>query len=78
MDYKDALLYALHDKDFVSNYDRITGNHLGRVIQAMKENRLNHIIDVSTGRFKSEIQKFDDFVFETIWKIVSQDTNPKL
>jgi len=78
MTYKEVLLCLLQNDDFVTNYDRITGSHLGSVIQSMKEKGINHIIDVSTGKFKSEIQKFDDFVFETIWAVVSQDPNPKL
>lgn len=67
MDYKDALLEALNNKELVSNYDRLTGASLGECIKSIKQGGINYAIDLSTGRIKDEIQKFDNFFFEYVW-----------
>lgn len=67
MDYTDALIEALTNKEFISEYDRLCGTSLEQCIKAMGTGGLNYQIDLATGRTKDEIQKFDIFFHEFVW-----------
>lgn len=67
MDYKAAFADTLANQEFVANYDRLTNSSLGQCLNALRAGGLNHQVDVATGRFKQEIQKFDAFFFDVVW-----------
>lgn len=64
MDFFCALAEAASIPDFVSNYDRLTGNSFGRVLSAKG---LNQMIDQSTGFSSEETEKFAAFFYEFVW-----------
>jgi hypothetical protein len=68
MDYKDAFIEALTNKELVSNYDRLSGSSLGECLKAMSQGGINYQIDLATGRIKEEIIKFDVFFNEYVWQ----------
>lgn len=74
MDYVNALMEALTNKELVSNYDRLTSSSLGECLKAMRQGGINYQIDLSTGRTKEEIQKFDIFFFEYVWSRLPQES----
>lgn len=73
MDYTDALIEALTNKELISEYDRLWGTSLGECIKAMGTGGLNYQIDLATGRTKDEIQKFDMFFYEFVWSRLPKD-----
>ena len=73
MDYKQAFIEALTNKELVSNYDRLFESNLTTCLKAMSKGGINYQIDLATGRTKDEIQKFNDFFFEYIWARLPQE-----
>jgi hypothetical protein len=72
MEYQNAFLESLTNKELVSSYDKLTGSSLGECLKSMKQGGINYQIDLSTGRIKDEIQKFDKFFFEYVWSRLPQ------
>lgn len=63
MDYKDAFLEALSNKELVAQYDRLNKKHLGECLHSMVTGGINYEIDLASGRLKDEILQFDKFFF---------------
>ena len=76
MTYKDAFIEALTNKELIQHYDRLFNAHLSTVIKGFRTGGLTHEIDVASGFAKAEIEKFDAFFFEYVWKrIPKEQTN---
>ena len=73
MNYREALIEALLNKELVQNYDRLSKSHLGSVLKGINQGGLNHMIDVSTGALKSELLKFDAFFYEFVWNQLPEE-----
>lgn len=64
MDFLSALAEAAAIPEFVANYDRLSGNHFGRVLAA---NGFDRMIDHATGHATEETAKFAAFFYECVW-----------
>lgn len=64
MNFPEALAEAAAIPEFVSNYDRLTGNSFGRVLNARGINRM---VDEATGFGAEEKAKFAAFFYECVW-----------
>lgn len=64
MDFFSALAEAAAIPEFVANYDRLSGNHFGRVLSAKGINRM---IDEASGFSCEETAKFAAFFYECVW-----------
>lgn len=77
MNYKEAFIEALTNKELVSEYDRLKGAKLGECLSSMAKRGINYQIDLSTGRIRDEIQKFDRFFYECIWSTIPDESKIK-
>ncbi len=62
--FEDVCRMAIKDPEFVTNYDRLTGNHLSAL---MGRTPIEQMMDKNTGFECSEMGKFCDFIYEFIW-----------
>ena len=75
MDFYSALAEAASIPEFVSNYDRLTGSHFGRVI---KSTGINRMIDEASGFSSEETAKFAAFFYEMVWSRLPEDCFAKV
>lgn len=61
MTYSEAFIEAISNKELVNQYDRLFNCHLGKIISSLKKQDINFKIDLATGHFKQEVEKFKDF-----------------
>jgi hypothetical protein len=73
MNYQQALIEAISNKELVSNYDRLFKSSLGECIKSFGKGGINLQIDLATGRVKEEIARFDEFFYEYVWTRLPED-----
>ncbi len=64
MDFFAALAEAAAIPEFVSNYDRLSGNNFGRVLSARG---IEKMVDEASGFSNEETAKFAAFFYEFVW-----------
>lgn len=77
MEYKQALMEALANKELVEQYDRLYNRSLGVCLNSMIAGGINYQIDLQTGRIKDEIQGFDKFFYEMVWSRLAKEAFKK-
>ena len=80
--FLDCLREAVNNAELVSNYNRLTGEHLG---ESAKRSPIERLVDQATGHNKAiqdeemqAMRKFADFVKDVVWDrlpIDIKDTN---
>lgn len=67
MNYTEAMQEALSNEEFVSSYERLTGNKITTILESIKKGGINLEIDKATGHLSDELQKFSAFFMVTVW-----------
>jgi len=62
MTFAEVVQVAAANKELVAQYDRLSGTNL-----SLRGSPIEVQIDLATGRIKSEVPGFVEFVHETIW-----------
>ena len=62
MTFADVLMEAAHHREFVEQYDRLSGTNLSRCGTG-----IDLTIDDASGRMDAEVPAFVAFVYECIW-----------
>lgn len=73
MDYKEAFIEALLNKELVKHYDRLFKRSLSECIKSITKRGLFYEIDLASGRISDEIIKFDAFFYEYIWSRLPEE-----
>jgi len=65
--FHTCLAACLQDRDFIEGFDRLTGSCLA----LHKLQPIEQMVDRATGRTEESVQRFVDFVYQTVYLRVS-------